>query len=142
MAGPLVISERWAIPAAELEISFARSSGPGGQNVNKVNSKAVLRWRAADSTALPDDVKQRFLQSYAARLTREGAIVLSADEHRDQLRNLTACRERLRQLVLAVATPPKTRRPTRPTKGSQQRRLQTKRLRSQRKADRRSPPDA
>jgi ribosome-associated protein len=139
MAGPLIINDALRIPAEELRLAFARSSGPGGQNVNKVNSKAVLRWSVRSTLALPEDVKLRFLQRYAARLTRDGELVLSADEHREQGRNAAACRERLRQLVLAVAKPPVPRRPTRPTRGSQQRRLGEKKLRGQRKADRRPP---
>lgn len=135
----LVVSPRVTIPAGEFEWSFARGSGPGGQNVNKVNSKAVLRWRPASSPALSDDVRQRFLTRFGSRLTETGELVLASDEHRDQPKNVRACLDRLREMICAVLHAPKKRRPTRPTAGSQRRRLEAKQQRSETKRGRQTP---
>jgi ribosome-associated protein len=133
----LVVNHHIRIPLAEFEITFARSGGPGGQNVNKVNSKAVLRWSVRNSPALPDAVRQRFLHKYAARLTNEGELLLTSQRYRDAPRNSQDCQEKLREMLLAVATPPKRRRATRPTKGSVERRLKAKRKQSAAKQGRR-----
>lgn len=135
----LVVSPRLTIPAGEFEWSFARGSGPGGQNVNKVNSKAILRWTPAASPSLSPEVRQRFLHRFATRLTEAGDLVLSSDEHRDQPQNMRACLDRLREMIVAVLRPPKTRRATRPTAGSQRRRLASKQQRSETKRGRQSP---
>jgi ribosome-associated protein len=132
----LVVSPSLTIPDAELRLSFARSGGPGGQNVNKVSSKAVLHFAVATSPSLPDDVRQRFLQTYPSRITNAGEIVIHSDEFRDQPKNIQACFGKLRELLLAVLKAPKKRRPTRPTKGSKVRRLNDKKARSQTKAGR------
>lgn len=124
------------IKTAELDFTFARSSGPGGQNVNKVNSKAVLRWSVVKSEGLPEPVRARFLETYASKLTRDGEVLLSSDEYRDQGRNVTACLDKLREMILAVAHPPKKRKVSGPTKGAKRRRVQTKRLRSEKKQTR------
>lgn len=135
----LVVSPLLIIPGSEFEWAFARGSGPGGQNVNKVNSKAVLRWNPSASATLPPGVRQRFLQRYAARLTAAGDLLLTSDEHRDQPQNVRACLDRLRELLTAVLRPPRVRRPTRPTAGSQRRRLANKQQRSETKRGRQSP---
>jgi len=135
----LVVSPRLTIPAGEFEWSFARGSGPGGQNVNKVNSKAVLRWRPADSPNLLPDMRHRFLLRFASRLTEAGDLLLTSDEHRDQPQNVRACLDKLREMLRAVLRPPKPRRPTRPTAGSQRRRLAGKQQRSETKKRRQSP---
>lgn len=127
------------VPLRELEIRFVRSSGPGGQNVNKVNSKAVLRWAFGESRALPAAVRERFADRYAQRLTREGEIVLSSDRYRDQGRNAADCVAKLQAMVAAVATPPRPRKATRPTRASRERRLTDKRRRSQTKERRGGP---
>jgi ribosome-associated protein len=137
----LVVNRQLQIPLAEFEITFARSGGPGGQNVNKVNSKAVLRWGVRSSTSLPDDVRQRFMQRYSARLTNEGELLLTSQRYRDAPRNAQDCLDKLRAMLLAVATPPKRRRATRPTRGSVERRLQAKRRQSSVKQRRRMPKD-
>ena len=134
----LAVNSQITIPDAELRLSFSRSSGPGGQNVNKVNSKATLHWQASNSPSLPADVRARFVQKYASRLTNEGEIVIASQESRDQPKNIAACYEKLREMILAVARPPKKRRPTRPTLGSKTRRLKAKKQRSQVKEHRRS----
>lgn len=125
------------IPAAELRLSFARSRGPGGQNVQKVASKAVLHFDVLHSPSLPAPLRQRFAQKYASRLTKQGELVLHCDQHRDQRRNVAECRQRLKEMLLAVLHPPRKRRPTRPTAGSQARRLKAKKVRAQTKAGRR-----
>jgi ribosome-associated protein len=137
----LTINSHISIPADELQFTFARSSGPGGQNVNKVASKATLRWDVRGTPSLPEDVKQRFLTTYQSRLTTLGEILIVSQESRDQPRNIEICREKLRQMILAVVRPPKKRRATKPTKGSQTRRLNEKKSRSQVKNGRRFRPE-
>jgi ribosome-associated protein len=133
----LVINERFAIPDSELEFTFARSGGPGGQNVNKVSSKAVLRWRLGENTSLPEEVKARLRGLERRRVTTEGDLVISSQTYRDQERNRQACLDRLREMVLRALAVPKPRRPTKPTRGSKKRRLAEKRHRSAAKERRR-----
>jgi ribosome-associated protein len=127
------------VPLDEFEWSFARSGGPGGQNVNKVASKAILRWNFDGSPSVPDDVKARFRVRFPSRLTTEGEVVLSSELTRDQGRNRDDCLDKLAQMLRAVAVAPKKRRPTKPTKGSQRRRVEAKRRQSVRKAGRKGP---
>lgn len=122
----LVINDRLYVPDEEIHFSYARSSGKGGQNVNKVNSKAVLTWRFVENRSLPEDVRDRFRVRYQARLTNAGEIVLQSDRFRDQPRNISDCLEKLRQMIMDVAVPPKKRKKTKPTFGSKQRRLESK----------------
>ncbi len=133
----LFVTPQLQIPVAEFEITFARSSGPGGQNVNKVNSKATLRWPLARSPSLPEDVCQRFLARYRRRVTVDGDLVVTSQRYRDAGRNASDCLEKLRRMLLEVAQPPKRRKPTRPSRGSVRRRLDDKRRRSQKKDSRR-----
>lgn len=141
MQRDLVIDERLSIPRDELHFSFARSAGPGGQNVNKVNTKAVLRWNPSESAALPDPVRRRLLDRLGNRLTGEGDLVISSGRHREQGRNVGECLSRLRALIVSAVTPPKRRIATRPSRASKERRLADKRAKSQRKANRRTPPE-
>ena len=141
MARPIVVTSNLTIPAGELHFSFARSAGPGGQNVNKVNSKAVLHWNVRQSQCLPDEVKHRFLSRYTRRINHLGELVLSSQTHREQARNVADCCHKLRDLVLAVLTPPRSRKKTRPTRSSVERRLQQKRHQGERKQNRRFRPD-
>ena len=141
MARPLVVNAQLQIPGNELHLSFARSAGPGGQNVNKVNSKAVLRWNVSSSPSLPDDVKYRFKQKFSQRINHLGEVVLASDRHRDQPRNIGECYEKLRQLILSVLVAPRARKPTRPSRGAVERRLQSKRHQSRRKQSRRFRPE-
>jgi ribosome-associated protein len=135
----LIVDERIRIPLRELRFDFARSSGPGGQNVNKVATKAVLHWDVVRSRALPEAVRERFVTKYRRRISKEGELVLQSQRFRDRGRNVAACTEKLRQMLLDVATPPKRRRPTRPSRGSVERRLSTKRRAGTRKRLRRPP---
>jgi ribosome-associated protein len=132
----LIINENIAIPESELDISFSRSSGPGGQNVNKVNSKATLRWHVANSPSVPHDVKLRFQAKHASKLTTEGEVVIQSDSYRDQLRNIEDCKDKLRELLLAVARPPKKRIKTKPTTAQRARRLTHKKEHGEKKKNR------
>lgn len=136
MSRQLVVNSQIIVPAAELSTSFARSSGPGGQNVNKVNSKATLRWNLRASSALSDEVKLRFETCFPTRINQAGEVVISSDQFRDQGRNLSDCYEKLRHLIQAAATVPRQRKKSKPTYGSIQDRLTNKRYRSQIKKQR------
>lgn len=126
------------ITADELEITYARSGGPGGQNVNKVNSKAVLRWSVATSPSLPEDVRARFIEKYQSRLTTDGELILTSQRHRDQASNTSDCIEKLKKMLEAAARQPTVRRPTRPSLSSKIRRVDEKRENSRKKHQRRS----
>jgi len=121
---------RFHIPDAEFKLQFSRSGGPGGQNVNKVNSRVQLRWNVALSPSLPDDVRARFLQQYRTRINTDGELMLDCDETRNQHDNRKICFERLAAMLAAVARPPKKRIPTKPSKASKQRRKQARKHRS------------
>jgi ribosome-associated protein len=135
----LVVSHRIRIPCREFEWSTARSSGPGGQNVNKVNSKVILRWNITATESLPDDVRERFITAYRRRMTLEGDLILRSERFRDQPKNATDCLEKLKELLASVATAPKPRRPVKPTLASKRRRVEAKRERTEVK-NRRRPP--
>jgi ribosome-associated protein len=132
----IVVNDGLRIPLSEVELRYVRSSGPGGQNINKVATKAALRWPAATSPSLPGDVRRRFLARFGSRLTKAGELVLSCDAHRDRLRNRAECLDRLRDMIALVATPPTPRRKTRPSRAAKERRLLAKRMRSERKRQR------
>ena len=136
----LEINDQIQIPDDELHFTYARSAGPGGQNVNKVNSKAILHWNVTQTAHLPEPVKQRFLARYRPRITVLGEVVISGQVYRDQTRNIEDCLERLRQMIFAVLLPPTPRKRTRPSRGGIERRLQSKREQSDRKTSRRNPP--
>jgi ribosome-associated protein len=118
------------IPETELEESFIRASGPGGQNVNKVSSAVQLRFDARGSASLPDDVAVRLMRLAGSRLTRDGVIIITADRFRTQERNRADARERLQALVAAAEVRPVKRRPTKPSKGQKEKRLAGKAVRS------------
>ncbi len=134
----LVINARLAIPLREFSFTFVRSSGPGGQNVNKVNTKAVLRWNVAASPAMSAGVGERFHQKFHRRITTEGELVLTSQRFRDQGRNVADCLEKLRRMLAEVAQPPKRRKPTKRTRGANERRLKQKQRRSAVKDQRKS----
>jgi ribosome-associated protein len=134
------INAQIAIPRRELRFSFVRSSGPGGQNVNKVASKAVLRWAVAASASISQEVRSRFLARYGRRINDRGELVLSSQRYRDQAKNVADCLEKLRTLLLSVAKAPRARKKTRPTKASREARLSEKRATGEKKRRRRPPP--
>ena len=128
--GDLRLGARWVIPAAELRWRFSRSSGPGGQHVNTTDSRVELLFDLQATTAVSPPLRQRALERLGPRLL-EGCVVIAASEHRSQWQNRVAAQRRLVELLLeALQPPPPPRRPTRPTRGSVQRRLEAKRQRS------------
>lgn len=134
----LYVCPRLTIPASELRTSVARSSGPGGQNVNKVNSKVTLRWSLTQSTAIDPGWRNRFVARHQNRINREGELVLHSERYRDQPRNLADARYRLTQMLLECREPAKKRKTTKPTAGSRRRRKEAKQRQSQKKGERRT----
>jgi ribosome-associated protein len=129
----LIVTPQIRIPLSEFELSYARSSGPGGQNVNKVNSKAVLRWCIFTSPSLTPDIRSRLMSRLAHRLTTEGELIVMSDKYRDQLRNREDCLEKLREILAAAAFVPKVRRKTKPSHSTVQKAKEIKRKHSQKK---------
>lgn len=125
----LHVTDTIAIQEWELSEQFTRSQGPGGQNVNKVETAVELRFEAARSPALSDAVKRRLQRLAGRRWTQEGAILILSQETRSQARNRELARERLAELIREALTAPKRRIATRPTLGSQRRRLKAKTVR-------------
>ena len=127
------------IPLNEFAFTFVRSSGPGGQNVNKVSSKAVLRWSVVASRSLPEGVRERFLKRYATRITAEGDLLLTSQKYRDRDHNMSDCLEKVMVMIASVAEPPTPRKPTKPSRAAKLRQVETKQATSQKKQRRRPP---
>ncbi|WP_018686792.1 alternative ribosome rescue aminoacyl-tRNA hydrolase ArfB [Actinokineospora enzanensis] len=137
----LVVSRALVIPAGELRERFSRSSGPGGQGVNTADSRVELSFDVAGSPSIPDHLRERMLARLAGRLV-DGVITIAASEHRAQLANRAAARERLGRLLRQAAEPPPpSRRDTKPSRGSRERRITDKKRRSETKRGRRIPRD-
>jgi ribosome-associated protein len=124
------ITDQIAIDESELTETFVRASGPGGQNVNKLATAVQLRFDVRHSPSLPADVRVRLAALAGRRLTQDGVLVIIAQRHRTQERNREDARTRLIELIRQAAVPPKRRRPTRPTAGSRERRIESKKRRS------------
>jgi ribosome-associated protein len=135
------ITDTISIDDSELEESFVRSSGPGGQNVNKVSTAVQLRFDVRRSPSLPNDVAVRLIRLGGKRVTKDGVLVLIAQNHRTQERNRAEAEARLVDLIRQAAVRPVPRRATKPTKASKQRRIEGKKRRSDVKAMRRSKPN-
>ena len=135
----LKISETLSIDESELSERFVLSSGPGGQNVNKVSTAVELRFSLRDSPSLPDGLKARLAHIAGSRLTQDGVIIIDAQRFRSQQRNREDAVERLFEMIRAAAEAPKHRRPTRPSLGAKKRRLESKAVRSGTKTMRRKP---
>ena len=140
MPDPLEINAEIVIPREELRFTFVRSSGPGGQNVNKVNSKAVLRWEVASTESLPEGVRQRFVKLYPRRIGADGALMLTSQRYRDQGRNVADCLDKLRELVLTAVPVPTPRKKTRPSQAARRKRLEEKRQQGDKKRSRGNRP--
>jgi ribosome-associated protein len=119
-----------SIDERELDERFIRASGPGGQNVNKLSTAVQLRFDVRRSPNLPDGVRSRLERLAGKRLTREGVLVIAAQRHRTQERNRQDALDRLIDMIRRAAVPPVARRPTRPTAGSRERRIESKKRRS------------
>ena len=134
------VTDQIGIDESEIEESFVRSSGPGGQNVNKLSTAVQLRFDVRRSPSLPNDVAIRLMRLAGSRMTKDGVLVIIAQNHRTQERNRAEARERLVDLVAAAAVKPVPRRATKPTKASRQKRLEGKKHRSVIKRHRQAKP--
>ncbi len=139
MSTPLVIDDKVTLPGHDLEWTAVRASGPGGQNVNKVSSKIELTFDLDDSVALTDAVKARLRVLAKNSLDAEGRVLVTSQKTRDQSKNLSDAREKLREIILKALVVPKKRKPTKPTKGSKVKRLTTKKKVGAKKAARKPP---
>jgi ribosome-associated protein len=133
----LEVNESLSIPRSELDVRVSRSSGAGGQHVNKTSSRVEIFWNIPLSRALTDEQRNRLLEKLASRLTTEGSIRIVASDMRSQTRNRELAEERLVEMVHRALIVPKKRKPTRPTRAAKEARLESKKRQSQKKVERR-----
>lgn len=138
----LVVDSRVSIPLAEFDYEYMRSSGPGGQKVNKTSTKVRLRWRVLCSPSIDEGLRERIQETFRTRITGEGEFLVTSQRTRDRETNRSDCLEKLAEMIRQVSTPPRKRRPTRPTRASKERRLKQKKQRSRQKQMRSRPGDA
>ena len=136
MPDPLLINPALTIPAGDITWAAARSSGPGGQNVNKVSSKVELRFDLEGTTALDEPTRERLRNLARTKLDAEGRILIVSQATRDQSRNLEDAREKLRELVVAALVRPKKRKPIKPSRAAKKRRVENKRKVGEKKQSR------
>jgi ribosome-associated protein len=134
----LRVNESLSIPRSELDVRVSRSSGAGGQHVNKTSSRVEIFWNIRGSTALDDDQRKRLLQKLVSRLTTEGSIRVVASDMRSQSRNRELAEDRLAETVRRALLIPKKRRPTKPTRAAKEARLESKKRQSHKKRERRN----
>jgi ribosome-associated protein len=137
--GKIRVTPHIAINESEVEETFVLASGPGGQNVNKVSSAVQLRLNVALSPSLPEPVRWRLMKLAGGKMTKDGILVLTGRQFRDQVRNRAEVRERLASLIRAAAVAPKKRRPTRPPRAAKEKRLQHKKKHAELKRARAKP---
>ena len=137
--GKIRITAHIALDESELEEAFVLASGPGGQNVNKVSSAVQLRFNVVLSPSLPEPVRLRLMKLAGGKLTKDGVLVLTGRQFRDQVRNRADVRERLVELIRAAAVVPKKRRRTRPPRAAKEKRLQHKKKHAELKRTRAMP---
>ena len=137
MSDPLQVTSRLTIPGFLLEVETSRSGGPGGQHVNKTDTRVRLRFDLKGCDVLNGGIKARIRRAHPGKITTEGVLLVVCGTHRSQSQNLEEARERLRDIIRSALTPPKKRKPTRPTRGSKERRLESNRQRSAVKQGRR-----
>ena len=136
----LEITRTLSIPTAELSVSFSRSSGAGGQHVNKVSTRVEIRFDVARSRTLSEGQRAMLLKRLSSRLTATGVLIVNSDRHRTQGRNREDCQERLAAILSqALKPPPPKRRKTRPGRAAQRRRLDAKKRQGDKKSSRRRP---
>lgn len=128
--------QKFKIPTSEFNFSFSRSSGAGGQNVNKVNTKATLQWNAFANSSLPKDVLERFIKKYSKRLNADGVLTLVSQKSRSQNLNSTDVIEKLHEMINSVAIAPKIRKPTKPSRTAVNKRLNEKKSHGDKKKSR------